>query len=296
MLEDKKLRLSITGGSGVGILKFEECQMKTYWFLQGWRLRFMPYHLAMGIVVHDANFQNWDNPNRQRPTDYFKENFNDQIKNNETGELQPVSMVDMDYDQHKKNILHGSLITAQAERILPRNDIKAVETKLESSIINPENGIVDPEFEDSLLLCGKRDILETNSISDLKTSSVELKKDDLDYGAYYLQTETYRYLTAVKSETFHNVKIYNVTKHKIPRASVIETKRTDADFFIFYKFLKNACRKLMNCIKTNTWEKNLTQCKTLYGTCQYYALCHGHKFASPEKEIDKKLYKKEDKK
>jgi len=295
-----KINVSMTGGSGLSLTKYRTCAMKMKWFLDGWRMKFKPYPLAFGSLVHDGNFNKLEKPDAEKPSKFFRRQMESGILEDDHGEKTPINMSKISNDKKDDEFDNGERVCDKVEENLAGEAVKEVETRFEIDLIDPANNVADSELE-QFNFCGKTDALQDDAIVDLKTSKSQLTENHLNYGDYYLQTEGYRYNQAVKGNVVHKAKIWNVTKHKWnkkkplesgPRWKVIQVERTDEDFYTLFQFVKDTCLEILESIKTGIWKRNITQCKTVFGICPYYALCHQQRFSNPKAEREKTLFKK----
>ena len=297
MTEIKDLiNVSITGGSGLPLLKFADCPMKVKNFLDGWRLKKIPYKMGFGILVHEAEFEDYFKEEREKPEDVFMKKYKTgKVFSKETETDQEINKEGMSDEDIAKSADLGMKMVVTADKNLHGHEIKEVEKKVITEIINPENGH-KPEQLAEFRLKGTIDINQNDAVADMKTTRSELKPEQIQYGAYALQLETYRYIRAAASngnDIPKVVRLFGLTKHKEPRWQELENVRNDEDMCMLFDWMQGLMLRMKGAIMTDKWEKNLAACHTMYGMCQYYPICHKNKFNDWSKEAGKTMFRKE---
>jgi len=231
----------------------------------------MPHPLAFGILMHDACFVN--------DFDRFR-----------TGWERGVILDDKDeagwaIDRTEEEVESDIELAQKMFKEFQKADldIKDIETKMETPIINPDNGKV-PSHLEGVFVSGRRDMVETykgsEDMSDLKTSARQ-------WAEHQARGEpglpTYRYLEACCGYETHDTGHYlALTKTKKPVLQRNTVRMGDTHFFAVFTKFKAAAEAILRYREeakgkakpADAWPKT-GPCLGKYNTlCQFHSLCH----------------------
>lgn len=290
MSKDCELRLSVAGGSGCNASCVLECPyMHFLKYEQGWRLKKMPKHFALGIGVHDEFFSKC--PGR------FREMWEGgRIFDDDDSEGWPI---DRDEDGVEADIeLAERMLTALGKEkivIAKGEDGKPnAERTLTTTIMNPETGETPAHLE-GVIISGRRDMIEEirggEQHADLKTSArswPETQKLGM------IQLPTYRYLEACNGDPVHDKGDYIVvTKTKVAKVQRHSIEMGANDFFAVYDHFKSSAEKILDCRKEGHWPKYRHNClQKFMQLCEYHALCFPERYPNPEDLVNERLQRR----
>jgi len=282
MSNDCELRLSIAGGSGCDCSCVLECPYKHFLkYEEGWRLKRMPKHFAMGIIVHEAFFA--------RDHGLFRAKWENGVIFDDKDEDAEGWPIDRDEEEIDADVeLAGKMLDE-----LEKEQIEVVEyeKKLVTPIIDPSTQKT-PSHLEGVEVAGRLDLREKyrkgEQLSDLKTSASMWPEHQ---ARGMIQLPTYRYLEACTGLPVHDHGDYIVvTKTKQPKVRRFPVDMGDSDFFAVYEQFKASAEKILECRKTGVWPKHRNNCLGMYQQlCDYHPLCFPERYSDPEAAVNAKL-------
>ena len=300
-MPDDLTYLSISGGSGLSLLKHRECPMKTRHMLDGWVQRYKAHYFAYGSVLHAVAFKPYLEPEHDKDSfDLPAIGYEAMATVCETQKyISTVAGMELEEevrltDDQRRDFpgLAKNQLTLWQERMYPQSAVSQVEQTLVSPLIDA-NGNEAPGLG-MFRLAGRPDlVLNERAITDLKTPKTALTPTSIMAYNYPLSLGTYRYLKAVLDHVdIRDIRIWQLTKH-----TTVETMSKHSGEVLVrtptlqavYEWVRDTAGSLLQCMESGVWPKNPAACGGPYSICEMYPLCWPDQMENAQDAIEATL-------